>query len=101
MAKVTLYGTRFCGYCIAARRLLDSKGVVYDDISLDGDSQLRVKVMHMSNRHTVPQIWIDDQHIGGYTDLRHLEQLGKLDELLGDNRARYDHPHKPEQTGGH
>lgn len=91
MNQVVLYGTRFCGYCIAARRLLDEKGVDYQDIPLDADPKLRAEVMHKSNRHTVPQIWIGDTHVGGYTDLKRLELNQQLDSLLGYNCAKTTH----------
>jgi glutaredoxin 3 len=79
---VTLYTTRFCPYCIRARRLLDSKGVVYTDVAVDNDPQLRREMMVRSGRDTVPQIWIGEQHIGGCDDMYLLERQGRLDELL-------------------
>ena len=80
--KVTLYTTRFCPYCMRARGLLDSKGVQYTDIAVDGEPQLRQEMMQRSGRHTVPQIWIGEQHVGGFDDMARLEQQGQLDELL-------------------
>jgi glutaredoxin 3 len=77
-----MYSTRFCPYCIRARALLDSKGVAYRDIGVDGEAALRREMMHRSGRHTVPQIWIDGRHIGGYDDLALLERRGELDQLL-------------------
>jgi glutaredoxin 3 len=79
---VTMYSTRFCPYCIRARMLLDSKQVNYTDIGVDGEPALRREMMQRSGRRTVPQIWIGEQHIGGFTDLARLEQQGRLDELL-------------------
>jgi glutaredoxin 3 len=76
---VTMYSTRFCPYCIRARMLLDSKQVNYTDIGVDGEPALRREMMQRSGRRTVPQIWIGEQHIGGFTDLARLEQLGRLD----------------------
>ena len=81
-ADVTLYTTRFCPYCVAAKRLLDAKGVSYQDIPVDGDSELRQQMTARAGQRTVPQIWIGDSHVGGYTDLAALEQRGLLDELL-------------------
>jgi glutaredoxin 3 len=79
---ITMYSTRFCPYCIRARMLLDSKQVNYTDIGVDGEPALRREMMQRSGRRTVPQIWIGEQHIGGFTDLARLEQQGRLDELL-------------------
>ncbi len=81
-AAVTLYTTRFCPYCIGARSLLDSKGVVYHEIAVDNDPGLRQEMMTRSGRRTVPQIWVGERHVGGYDDLRALDGLGRLDELL-------------------
>ena len=82
MSQVVLYGTRFCPFCTAARRLLTAKGVNYQDISLDNDPELRAVVMKKSTRNTVPQIWVGDVHVGGYTDLRQLDIEGHLDKLV-------------------
>ncbi len=80
--EVTLYSTRFCPYCIRAKALLESKGVAYTDIGVDAEPALRREMMQRSGRSTVPQIWIDDRHIGGYDDLALLERNGELDSLL-------------------
>jgi len=82
MPQVVLYGTRFCPFCTAARRLLTAKGINYQDIALDNDPTLRTSVMDKSSRNTVPQIWVGDVHVGGYTDLRQLEVDGHLDKLI-------------------
>ena len=79
---ISLYGTTLCGYCTAARRLLEAKGVSYDYISVDTDATLRAQVAKKSGQRTVPQIWIGDVHVGGYSDLASLERSQKLDELL-------------------
>lgn len=79
---VFLYTTRFCPYCVRARELLDAKQVSYNDIAVDGSPQLRQEMMERSGRHTVPQIWIGEQHVGGYDDLALLERQGSLDKLL-------------------
>lgn len=83
---VAMYTTRFCPYCVRARELLDSKKVVYTDIAVDGAPELRREMMERSGRYTVPQIWIGEQHVGGYDDLARLERQGKLDELLSPAR---------------
>lgn len=87
MLPITMYSTPWCPYCVQARRLLDQRGVEYRDISVDGEPQLRKQMMERSGRHTVPQIWIGDDHIGGYTDLRALDMDGRLDRMLGQTGA--------------
>jgi glutaredoxin 3 len=77
-----MYSTRFCPYCMRARFLLDSKNIAYTDIGVDARPDLRREMMDKSGRHTVPQIWIGERHVGGYDDLARLEQRGQLDELL-------------------
>ena len=79
---VTLYTTRTCPYCHAAKRLLERKGVEYREIGVDGDRVLRAEMERRSGRYTVPQIWIGDTHVGGCDDLYALEQSGELDPLL-------------------
>lgn len=81
---IQLYTTRFCPYCHAAKRLLDSKGVKYDEIGVDGNRALRAEMEQRSGRYTVPQIWIGDYHVGGCDDLYDLERGGELDSLLAD-----------------
>ena len=81
-AKVKMYSTRFCPYCIRARMVLESKGVEFEDIGVDGDPERRREMMELSGRRTVPQIWVGDTHVGGYDDLAALEYQGALDELL-------------------
>lgn len=83
MPDVTLYSSTLCGYCHAAKRLLEGKNVDYNEVVVDGQPELRQQVRERSGQRTVPQIWIGDQHIGGFTDLAALEQQGKLDALLG------------------
>jgi glutaredoxin 3 len=82
-SQVTIYSTRFCPYCVAAKQLLNSKDISFEDIPVDGDAQLRRKMTELSGQRTVPQIWIGETHVGGYTDLAALERRGELDRLLG------------------
>lgn len=82
MSDVRMYTTAWCPYCIRARRLLDGKGVSYEDIRVDTQPELRAEMMDLSGRHTVPQIWVGDTHVGGFTDLAALEHNGSLDQLL-------------------
>lgn len=85
MPVVSIYTTRFCPYCVQAKRLLGSKGVEYNEIAVDGDSALRQRMMKLSGRHTVPQIWIGQSHVGGFDDLWALDRAGKLDAMLMTN----------------
>ena len=83
MPKVTIYTTRFCPYCVAAKRLLSAKCVAFEEIDVGGQSYLRQKMQEKAaGRHTVPQIWIGDMHIGGCDELYELEDQGRLDALL-------------------
>lgn len=77
-----MYTTPWCPYCIRARGLLDDKGVAYTDINVSSDATLRDEMERKSGRHTVPQIWINDQHVGGCSELMALERAGKLDDML-------------------
>ena len=80
--EVVMYTTRLCGFCRAAKKLLDGKGVEYQTIAVDFDSEKRQEMMQRSGRRTVPQIFIGDHHVGGFDDLSELDSDGKLDELL-------------------
>lgn len=82
MSVASIYTTRFCPYCIQAKRILDAKAIEYIEISVDGDRALREEMMQKSGRHTVPQIWIGDEHVGGCDDLWAAQRSGKLDELV-------------------
>ena len=82
MAQVTMYTTAVCPYCINAKRLLAEKGVTPEEIRVDQNPEARQFMMEKSGQRTVPQIWIGDVHVGGFTDLRALDQAGKLDALL-------------------
>jgi glutaredoxin 3 len=81
-AAVTMYSTRFCPYCMRARDLLDRKKISYTDIDVSARPELRRDMITRSGRHTVPQIWIGERHVGGFDDLYRLEQQGRLDEIL-------------------
>jgi len=82
MSEVIMYCTRFCPYCISAERLLTHKGVAIRKIAVDHDMDLWKKMEEITGRHTVPQIFIGDRHVGGYDDLAALERGGELDPLL-------------------
>ena len=82
MARIRMYTTRWCGYCTRAKALLESKGIEFEEISLDTDPTFRQKLFDLTGGWTVPQILIDEEPIGGYTELWRLDRDGRLDELL-------------------
>ena len=82
MSRVQLYTTRWCGYCVRAKKLLQSKGIEYEEISLDDDPAFRAHLFELTGGWTVPQILLDGRPIGGYTELWRLDREGRLDELL-------------------
>jgi glutaredoxin 3 len=81
MAQVRLYTTRWCGYCVRAKALLEQRGIPYEEISLDDDPAFRQTIFDLTGRWTVPQIFIDDEPIGGYVELWRLDQSGQLGRL--------------------
>ncbi|MCD6046781.1 MAG: glutaredoxin [Gammaproteobacteria bacterium] len=82
MQQIIVYTTATCPYCVNAKKLLDQKGVAYEEIRVDLDPDKREEMMTRANRRTVPQIFIGDTHVGGCDDLYALEREGKLDSLL-------------------
>ena len=83
MVSVVIYTRQFCGYCSAAKALLDSKGVDYVEHDATGKPELRAEMIEKAHgRNTFPQIFIDGRHVGGCDDLHALERAGKLDSLL-------------------
>ena len=82
MARVEIYVKTFCPYCYRAQMLLDSKGVEYETYVLDSGEHRQEMIQRASGRTTVPQIFIDDQHVGGCDDLYALDRQGKLEQLL-------------------
>lgn len=83
MSNILMYATAVCPYCINAERLLAAKGVKeINKIRVDLYPELRVEMMQKTGRRTVPQIYIGEQHIGGFDDLRALDLAGKLEPLL-------------------
>ena len=82
MARVQMYTTRWCGYCVRAKALLDDRGIPYEEISLDDDPAFRRHVFELTGGWTVPQILIDGRPIGGYTELWRLDKSGALGERL-------------------
>ena len=82
MAKVDVYSTAQCPYCVMAKQLLERKGVSYNEIRVDKNPAKRQEMMTKSRQRTVPQIFINDQSVGGYTDLLGLDRAKELDGLL-------------------
>lgn len=83
MAQVTMYGTQWCPFCLQAEHLLASKGVSNPvKVKVDLDPRARAIMISRTGSRTVPQIFIDDVHVGGFDDLVALDRAGKLDEML-------------------
>ncbi|HEY6241820.1 MAG TPA: glutaredoxin 3 [Burkholderiales bacterium] len=83
MAKVRMYSTAVCPFCVRAERLLKSKGITeIEKIRVDLDPRQRAEMRQETGRRTVPQIYIDDRHVGGFEELAELEHAGKLELLL-------------------
>lgn len=83
MKPVKIYTTNYCGYCVRAKDLLKRKGVNYEEVDVTGDDDMRAKLVEMSNgQRTVPQIFIGEAHVGGYSDLAELDRKGGLDPML-------------------
>lgn len=83
MPKVEIFCTPFCPYCIRAKKLLDNKNVEYEDIRIDLEPARQDEMIARAKRTSVPQIFIDDYHVGGCDDLFALEAEGTLDSRLG------------------
>ncbi len=83
MAKVEIYTTNYCGYCVRAKQFLDQKGIAYAEISLEAEPERREEMLKRSGgKRTVPQIFINDESIGGFEELWALNQSGGLKDLL-------------------
>ena len=76
-----MYTTRWCGYCVRAKALLETRGIPFEEVSLDDDPAFRQTVHDLTGRWTVPQILIDGEPIGGYVELWRLDQTGALDDF--------------------
>jgi glutaredoxin 3 len=81
MARIRMYTTAWCGYCVRAKMLLEDRGLEYEEVRVDDDPLFRQKLLEMTGHWTVPQIFIDDRPIGGYTELWALDRAGELAEL--------------------
>jgi glutaredoxin 3 len=83
MKPVKIYTTTYCGFCVRAKELLTRKGVPYEEVDVTGDDDARAKLVEMSGgQRTVPQIFIGDTHVGGYSDMAALDKAGRLDPML-------------------
>jgi glutaredoxin 3 len=83
MAKIVIYTTPICPYCVQAKRLLNRKGVAFEEVDVSGDGELRRRMVQKAGgRMTVPQIFVDDSHIGDCDEIYALDRAGKLDSLL-------------------
>lgn len=82
MPEITIYTRRYCGYCTAAVNLLTSKGYQFVEIATDGDPKTRAEIQQKSGQSTVPQIFVDETSVGGYTELAEAISNGEFDQLL-------------------
>lgn len=82
MAAVVIYSTTFCPYCVRAKMLLQRKGVAFEEVDVSGDAEARQALVARTRQRTVPQIFINDEHIGGCDELYALERAGELDAKL-------------------
>ncbi len=78
---ITIYESSWCGFCRAAKRLLQNKGWEFESRNVDGNAALRAEMTEKAGRTSVPQIWIGETHVGGYDDLAELESNDELDAL--------------------
>ena len=82
--QIVVYSKQHCPFCRMARQMLDNKGVDYELIDIEGKHEVRERMIELSGRKTVPQIFFGDHHVGGFDDLNALEQKGDLDQMLAD-----------------
>lgn len=87
VTKVLMYSTRTCPYCVMAERLLARKGVRPDKVLVDDNPGRREEMVRLTGRTSVPQIFIGDLHVGGYSELAELDRRGKLDVLLSGMKS--------------
>jgi glutaredoxin 3 len=93
MTDVQIYTSRACAYCVAAKRLLASRGIAYEEIDVTGDDAKRVWLAQTTRRRTVPQIFIRGAAIGGYDDLVLLDRSGKLAAMVAGESVPAGSPH--------
>ena len=83
MADVVIYRTQYCPYCDMAKRLFDEMGVEYEQIDVSNDAEERKRLVERTGQRTVPQIFINDVAVGGFTDVQALKRTGELQKMLG------------------
>lgn len=79
-----MYSTRWCPFCVMAKRLLAAKGVAVEEVAVDTDPARRIEMVQRSGRRSVPQIFVGERHIGGFEEMAELDHKGELDPLLAD-----------------
>jgi len=84
---ITLYTSAVCGYCVAAKNFLRSRGLAWQEVRIDTDPAEREKMVSRTHRTSVPQIFIGDTHVGGYDDMMALHRAGKLEPLLSGDAS--------------
>ena len=82
MAKITVYTKDHCPYCIRAKRLLERKGVPFEEVNVEGRDDLRVWLVEASGQKTVPQVFVGERSLGGFSDIDALDRAGELDPIL-------------------
>jgi glutaredoxin 3 len=82
MKKVKVYTSNFCGYCTMAKRLLQSRGIEFEEINVSDHDELRIWLIQTTGQRTVPQIFIGEQSVGGYTDISALDKQGLLLKMV-------------------
>jgi glutaredoxin 3 len=80
--KITVYTKQNCPFCVRAKRLLEKKGAAFDEVSVEGKDELRTWLVEKTGQMTVPQIFVGERSLGGFSDLDALEQAGKLEPIL-------------------
>lgn len=80
--KVTIYTASYCPYCVRAKKLLDGKQIAYEEIDAEGNDELRAWLVEKTGQQTVPQIFVGDRSLGGFSDVDALDRQGKLDPIL-------------------
>jgi glutaredoxin 3 len=85
--EITLYTSAMCGYCVAAKNFLKSKGLQWKEVRIDTDPMQRERMVALARRTSVPQIFIGDTHVGGYDDMMALHRAGRLEPLLAGSHA--------------
>lgn len=80
--KITVYTKDNCPYCVRAKRLLDKKGVAYEEVNVEGNDDLRRWLVEKTGQMTVPQVFAGDRSLGGFTDVEALDREGQLDPIL-------------------